>query len=98
MAVTPFAFSKSSVTTSAAKHISGIGFRARDVESSTLAYVTVTGDGLWFRFDTASGDPSEGDHYLPENETIVLDNEDMIQNFRGIAESGTAKVAVTLCR
>ena len=93
----PFAFSKINVS-STPKSIEDMGLHPSDVTSATVAYITTTAEGLWFRFDTTTGDPGDGDHYLPENETILLENTYMIQNFRAVAASGTAKVAVTLCR
>lgn len=93
----PFAFSAVSVE-STAKYIRDMGLNQVDVEAASIAYITATTAGLWFRFDTGNAAPIEGDHYLPENETIVIDNPNMIENFRAISESGTARIAVTLCR
>lgn len=75
-----------------------MGAAQADVNVAKLAYVTTTGNGIWFRFDTQAGSPAADDHYLAANETIILEGEMMVQYFRAISATGTAKVAVTLCR
>lgn len=78
-----------------AKSLVDLGFLEKDVAGADSAQVSVFGKTVRYWYDGSTPTPSEGHPIFPLSERIVRGIRN-IQNFRMIAEQGTATIAITL--